>query len=114
LEESVFELPEITPTELKERLDQDQPITLLDVREPHEAQIADLPPVGQHVIPLGEFVDRIVELDPSDVIVVYCRSGARSAWAVRQLQERGFTQVFNLKGGILGWRNEVDPSLQAY
>lgn len=110
----MFELPEITPTELKARLEQDQPLTLLDVREPHEAQIADLPPVGQHAIPLGEFVDRISELDPSDVVVVYCRSGARSAWAVRQLQEHGFTQVFNLKGGILGWRAEVDPSLQAY
>jgi sulfur-carrier protein adenylyltransferase/sulfurtransferase len=108
------ELPEISPTELKERLDQGQPLVLLDVREAEEAEIADLPEVGQHRIPMGELADRLEELDPEAPLVVYCRSGARSAWVVRQLQARGFEQVQNLQGGVLGWRAEVDPSLQAY
>jgi sulfur-carrier protein adenylyltransferase/sulfurtransferase len=107
-------LPEITASELKARMDQSHPLVLVDVREPHEREIADLPEVGQVRIPVGEFVDRIGELDPNDAVVVYCRSGARSAWAVRQLRERGFGEVYNLKEGILGWRSEVDPTLEAY
>ncbi len=107
-------IPEITPSELRDRLDRSHPLVLVDVREPHEREIADLPEVGQHRIPVGDFLERADELDPDDAIVVYCRSGARSAWAVRQLRERGFGEVYNLKGGILGWRDEVDPSLEAY
>ncbi|CAN5754116.1 hypothetical protein BH23GEM11_BH23GEM11_14060 [soil metagenome] len=107
-------IPEITPTELRDRLDREHPLVLVDVREPYEVQIADLPDVGQHRIPVGEFEERVGELDPDQAVVVYCRSGARSAWAVRQLKERGFEQVWNLKGGVLGWREEVDPSLEAY
>jgi sulfur-carrier protein adenylyltransferase/sulfurtransferase len=113
-ERSPLVLPEITATELKARMDRSHPLVLVDVREPHEREIADLPEVGQLRIPIGEFVDRMAELDPDDPVVVYCRSGARSAWAVRQLGERGFGEVYNLKGGILGWRSEVDPSLEAY
>lgn len=107
-------IPEITPTELRDRLDREHPLVLVDVREPHEMHIADLPDVGQHRIPVGEFEDRAGELDPEQPVVVYCRSGSRSAWAARRLRERGFEQVWNLKGGVLGWRAEVDPSLEAY
>ncbi len=107
-------IPEISPTELRDRLEQAQPLVLLDVREPHEAEIADLPEVGQHRIPMGELLERLDELDPDAPLVVYCRSGSRSAWAVRQLQGRGFEEVWNLEGGVLGWRAEVDPSLEAY
>ncbi|MEZ4416236.1 MAG: rhodanese-like domain-containing protein [Gemmatimonadota bacterium] len=107
-------LPEMTPTELKERLDQEQPVVLVDVREPHEWQIADLGEYGPVRMPMGEFLERMRELDPSANVVVYCRSGGRSAWAVRQLLHAGYSKVFNLKGGILAWRDEVDPSLSAY
>ena len=108
------EIPEISATELKERMDRDQPLLLVDVREPFEKDIADLPDYGQVRIPVGELMARTDELDPGEAIVLYCRSGARSAWAVQQLQQKGYGSVLNLRGGILGWREEVDPSLRAY
>lgn len=107
-------IPEITPTELKERLDRKDPLVLVDVREPHEPGIADLPEVGQVLIPLGDLLARADELDPASEVVLYCRSGARSGRALLQLRERGFERLLNLKGGVLRWREEVDPSLQAY
>lgn len=106
--------PEITPTELKSRLDAGDVPVLLDVREPFEQRIADLPDVGQARIPTGEILQRMDELDPEKEVVVYCRSGGRSAWAARILLDRGFTNVLNLKGGVLGWREDVDPSLDSY
>lgn len=108
------EVPEISPSELKARMERRQPLVLVDVREPFERDIADLPDYGQLRIPVDEFLERVDELDPSDAIVLYCRSGSRSGWAVQRLLEKGFTSVFNLKGGILGWREDVDPSLRAY
>lgn len=107
-------IPEITPAELDARLKGGDVPVLVDVREHFERRIADLPECGQIRIPTGEFPQRIGELDAGREVVVYCRSGSRSAWAVRLLQERGFQKVLNLKGGILAWRNEVDPTLQAY
>jgi sulfur-carrier protein adenylyltransferase/sulfurtransferase len=107
-------IPEMIPTELAERLEQEQPLVLVDVREPHEIEIADLPPSGQLRIPVGEFLERLEELDPAENLVIYCRSGARSGWAVQQLLERGYGKVWNLKGGVLAWRTDVDPSLTAY
>ncbi len=107
-------IPEITATELNERLDGGQPLTLVDVRKPFEREIADLPEVGQHRIPVDEIEERADELDPEANLIFYCRSGARSERAARELRERGFQKVFNLKGGVLAWREEVDPSVQAY
>lgn len=108
------EVPEMTPGELQERLEREHPLVLVDVREPHEADIADLPEVGQLRIPVDEFQQRVDEIDPDSPVILYCRSGARSMWAARHLTDRGFEQVWNLKGGVLGWRDEVDPSLQEY
>lgn len=108
------DIPAITATELEARLDKGDDLVLVDVREPFERQIADLPDRGQKRIPVGEFERRVEELDPSDAIVLYCRSGARSAWATGVLLERGFGSVLNLDGGILAWRRDVDPSLRAY
>lgn len=108
------DVPEITPTELNARLGAGDALVLVDVRELFERRIADLPENGQHHIPTGEFLSRMGEVDQTAEIVVYCRSGQRSAWAVRLLLERGFERVLNLKGGVLGWRQEVDPSLKAY
>lgn len=107
-------VPEITPTQLKERLDAGDVPVLVDVREPVEATIADLPDHGQRRIPTGEFPARFAELDPASELVIYCRSGARSAWATAILMDHGYERVFNLRGGVLGWRVEVDPSLAAY
>ena len=108
------QVPEITATELKQGLDRGDRVVLVDVREAFEKDIADLPEVGQRRIPVGEVLERVGELDPADRIVLYCRSGSRSGWATQQLQERGFTDVWNLKGGVLAWREQVDPSLRAY
>jgi len=108
------ELPEITATDLNERMQQGQPLKLVDVRELHERQIADLPDWGQESIPVREFVDRIDEIDPGEPTVLYCRSGARSGWATRQLLEQGYGKVWNLRGGLLAWKDEVDPTMQEY
>jgi rhodanese-related sulfurtransferase len=108
------DVPEITPTELKVRLDQGDIPVLLDVREHFEQHIADLPEHGQVRIPTGELLERRDELDAAREVVVYCRSGSRSAWAARLLRECGVERVVNLKGGILAWRQEVEPTLRAY
>jgi len=107
-------VPEITPTELNARLEAGDVPVLVDVRELFERRIADLPEHRQHHIPTGELLSRMGEVDQAAEVVVYCRSGQRSAWAVRLLLERGYEQVLNLKGGVLGWREEVDPSLKKY
>ena len=104
-------VPEIAPRELKSRLDRGDDLFILDVREPHEYQICNL---GGHLIPLGELSRRVNELDSSREIVAHCRSGKRSAEAVEFLRSAGFRKVLNLKGGILAWSDEVDPSVPKY
>lgn len=109
-----FDIPEMTPGELKQRLDQEQPIVLIDVREPHEYAIADLAEFDPMRMPMAEVLTRLDDIDADAPTVVYCRSGGRSAWVVNQLRARGFENVHNLAGGILRWREDVDPSLNAY
>ena len=104
-------LPEITPRELKSRLDRGDDLFILDVREPHEYQICNLK--GQ-LIPLGELPRRVHELDSSREIVAHCRSGKRSAEAVDFLRKAGFKKIHNLKGGILAWSDEVDSTVPKY
>jgi molybdopterin/thiamine biosynthesis adenylyltransferase/rhodanese-related sulfurtransferase len=104
-------VPEITPRELKARLDRGEDLFLLDVREPHEYQICNL---GGHLIPLGDLPQRVSELDSSREIIAHCRSGKRSAEASDFLRQAGFRKVLNLKGGILAWSEEVDPSVPKY
>jgi rhodanese-related sulfurtransferase len=108
------DVPEITPVELSERLENGDAPVLLDVREPFEVSIADLPDHGQLRIPLGELPRRYPELDPGAEMVLYCRSGSRSARATRFLLANGYEKVYNLNGGVLRWRADVDPSLTAY
>lgn len=108
------DVPEITPQELKDRLDAGDVPVLVDVREYHEAEIADLPQHDQLRIPTGEFPQRMDEVSPDVDVVLYCRSGGRSAWATAILMQRGYERVLNLKGGVLGWRADVDPTLRAY
>jgi adenylyltransferase/sulfurtransferase len=104
-------VPEITPKELKARLDHGDDLYILDVREPHEYQICN---IGGHLIPLGELPRRVHELDSSQEIVAHCRSGKRSAEASEFLRKAGFRKIWNLKGGILAWSDEVDPSVPKY
>ena len=104
-------VPEITPVELKRRLDAGDDLFILDVREPHEYQICHL---NGHLIPLGDLPQRVHELDSSREIVAHCRSGVRSAKAVDFLRQAGFRKVHNLKGGILAWSDQVDPSVPKY
>src|SRR5580692_3633540 len=105
------QVPEIAPKELKARLDRGDDLYILDVREPHEYQICNL---NGHLIPLGELPRRVHELDSSREIVAHCRSGKRSAEAVDFLRKAGFRKILNLKGGILAWSDEVDPSVPKY
>jgi molybdopterin/thiamine biosynthesis adenylyltransferase/rhodanese-related sulfurtransferase/molybdopterin converting factor small subunit len=105
-------VPEITAEALKAKMDRGEDFDLLDVREPNEFQICRIQ--GSTLIPLGELSRRTAELDPGRDLVVHCKMGARSAKAVSLLQERGFTRVHNLKGGILAWIDRVDPSQSKY
>ena len=104
-------VPEMTPRELKLRLDRGDELFILDVREPHEYQICNL---KGHLIPLGELPRRVHELDSSHEIVAHCRSGKRSAEAVDFLRKAGFRKIYNLRGGILSWSTEVDPTVPRY
>lgn len=105
-------VPEITPRELAEKIERHDDFLLIDVREPHEAEIARIP--GAELIPLATLGDAIPALPRERDIVVQCRSGARSGKAVRQLQAAGFYRVWNLAGGILRWSDDVDPSVAKY
>ena len=103
---------EITTTDLKARLDRGDKLVILDVREPHEYQICKI--AGSVLIPLGDLPKRYSELDPEAEIITQCRSGMRSAKAQDFLKSVGFTNVTNLKGGILDWIDKVDPSQPKY
>jgi adenylyltransferase/sulfurtransferase len=103
---------DISASELAKRLQQGNHIRLLDVREPHELQISKLP--GADLIPLGQLAARLSELDSAQEMVVFCKSGSRSARALELLVSAGFRKAKNLKGGINAWAREVDPTLPLY
>ncbi len=107
-------VPTISATELKGRLDRGDRLRMLDVREPHEWEIVNLGPLGAELIPLDSLPERLSELDSAEEIVLHCQGGTRSAKALKQLQQAGFRKVWNLRGGILSWQEEVDPSLPRY
>jgi|SRR5688572_29578499 rhodanese-related sulfurtransferase len=107
------QIPEITATELKQRLDSGEDIQIIDVREAHEVAIAKIP--GATHIPLGQVLNRMSEIEPDRETVVHCKMGGRSAKAIEALKRSGFTgNLLNLKGGITAWSNEVDPSVPKY
>ena len=101
-----------TVEQLKARIDTGDGIFILDVREPQEYQICSIP--GSTLIPLGDLPSRLHELAGRGEMIVHCKSGVRSAKAVKLLREAGFAQARNLKGGILRWIDAVDPSLPKY
>lgn len=106
------EIPELTPVEVKARLDRGERFQFIDVREVHEHQICRID--AARLIPLGELPRRLQELDRETDAVLHCKSGARSAKAAALLREHGFTKVFNMRGGILAWSETVDPSVPKY
>ncbi len=112
-QEPVSEKPgEISPVEVKQKIDRGDPFVLIDVREPHEWQICHIPQAK--LIPLGELPKRVNELDSAVEIVAHCKSGMRSAKAVDFLKQAGFKKVKNMTGGILAWSDKVDPSVPKY
>ncbi len=98
--------------DVKAKIDRGDHFVLIDVREPHEYQICNIPQAK--LIPLGEIPKRVNELNSADEIVVHCKSGMRSAKAAEFLKQAGFKKVLNMKGGILAWSDKVDPSVAKY
>ena len=107
-----MDVPTITATDLKQKFDRHDKFVLVDVREPFEYEITHIP--GSKLIPLGELPARLSELDSADDIVLQCKSGGRSAKALRILQEAGFRKLNNLEGGITAWSDDVDPTVPKY
>ena len=105
-------MKEITVQELKRMRDNNEAHQLIDVREPHEADIAA---IGGQLIPMGEILQHVDEIAKDKPVIIHCRSGARSASVVQALEKQhGFTNLYNLKGGILAWAKEIDPSVATY
>jgi molybdopterin/thiamine biosynthesis adenylyltransferase/rhodanese-related sulfurtransferase len=105
-------VPSLSVRELKRRMDVRETITLIDVREPYEYEVARIP--GAQLIPLGELETRAAELPRTGTLVLQCHTGMRSEHAVRLLQEAGFENARNLEGGIEAWSVEIDPSVPRY
>jgi adenylyltransferase/sulfurtransferase len=106
-------IEEISATDLKGRLDAGDDIQLIDVRQPDEWAFAKIE--GAKLIPLGEILSRMGEIDENRETVIHCKAGMRSARAVEALQRAGFKgNLKNLKGGITAWSNEVDPKIPKY
>ncbi len=106
-------IEEISATELKRRLDAGDDIQLVDVRQPDENAFARIE--GAKLIPLGDVVRRMGEINPERETVIHCKMGGRSARAIEVLKQAGFSgELKNLKGGITAWSNEVDPKIPKY
>jgi sulfur-carrier protein adenylyltransferase/sulfurtransferase len=105
-------ITQITPQELKRRLDAGETVTVLDVREPWERAIASL--TGTVNIALNDIPARLQELDRGAELVVMCKVGGRSRRAAEYLSAQGFERVANLVGGIDAWTSEIDPTLPTY
>lgn len=108
-----MQIEEISVRQLQGKMENGSRPVLLDVREPEELEISKIPATS---IPLAELITRYTELEEhkDDEIVVICRSGSRSAQACYYLQNKGFSNVKNLRGGINEWAREIDPSLPTY
>ena len=106
-------VPELDVLELRRWVDEGRRFQLLDVREPYEWQICNLEAQGARLVPMTELPTLVEEMDPSEPLVVYCRSGVRSLYVVDALRQAGF-EALNLKGGILAWAEEIDDSMPRY
>ena len=106
-------MQEITATELKNLIDEGENVQIIDVRQPDENAFAKIE--GSKLIPLGEILTRMNEIDSTKETVIHCKAGGRSAKAIEALERSGFKgKLRNLKGGITAWSNEVDPNVPKY
>jgi len=106
-------MQEITATQLKAKMDAGEDFQLIDVRQPDEFAFAKIE--GAKLIPLGEILQRMDEIDPNRETIVQCKAGGRSAMAIQALERAGFQgEMKNLKGGITAWSNDVDPKVPKY
>jgi adenylyltransferase/sulfurtransferase len=109
---AVGSVRQITPKELKARLDAKEDIVLIDVREPHEREICH---IGGELIPKDTITQHLDRIPHDKDVIIYCRSGGRSQSVANQLaSQHGFTNLINLSGGVLRWSDEVDPSVKKY
>ncbi len=104
-------MKEKTVAELKAMMDKGEDFQLIDVREPHEAEICQ---IGGILIPMNTVPDHIDEIAKDKPVVIHCRSGARSGRIVEYLESQGYDNLYNLKGGILAWADEIDPAMAKY
>ena len=104
-------MKEITVKDLERKLDKQEDFQLIDVREEFEYEVSNLN--GEN-IPLGGLLFEVHKIATDKPVIIHCRSGARSAAAVMQLEAQGFTKLYNLKGGILAWAQEIDPNIPVY
>ncbi len=103
---------EISVGELKSRLENEESLTIVDVREPYEWEICHL--ATARLIPVNDFANHLHEFDPDQEIILHCKSGSRSAQVCQFLLDQGFARPVNLQGGILAWAREIDPAMKQY
>lgn len=104
-------MKELTVSELKTLKDKSADFQLIDVREVHEVEICVMG--GEH-IPMGDVLDNLDKISKTKQVIIHCRSGARSGAICQALEKEGYTNVYNLKGGIIAWANDVDTTLTKY
>ena len=105
-------MKEVTVTELKKMMDAKEKFSLIDVRETHELEICEIG--GEH-IPMGEVMNNLDRIPKDHKVIIHCRSGARSGAVVQALEtQHGYSNLYNLKGGIIAWADQVDNSLTKY
>ncbi len=104
-------MKEITVQELKQKLDNSEDFQLIDVREPFEYEICNL---DGELIPMGIILNETEKISKDKTVIIHCKSGGRSGAIVNELEKIGFTNLYNLKGGILAYAREIDPSMTTY
>jgi len=104
-------MKEITALELKKLKDNKANFQLIDVREDYELEICE---IGAEHIPMGDIMSNLDKISKTQQVIIHCKSGARSGAICQALEKEGFTNVYNLKGGIIGWANDIDPTLTKY
>lgn len=110
--QEAMEMKEITVSELKSLIDSDADFQLIDIRENHEYDISN---INGELIPMGEILSQKEKISTEKKVIVHCRSGVRSRNVIKLLQRQyGFENLYNLKGGILAWSNEIDPTVTKY
>lgn len=104
-------MKEVTVQELKDMMDRNEEFQLIDVREPFEYEVSNLNGLN---IPLAGILIESDKVSKDIPVIIQCRSGKRSAQAVMLLEQQGYTNLANLQGGILAWKDQIDPDMEVY